>query len=56
MPDKTSDRTAVELSNGPEYRVLANFSGCCWPARAFWPAPWSMNAALIIGRVIWCRF
>lgn len=27
MPDKTSDRTAVELSNGPEYRVLANFFG-----------------------------
>jgi len=27
MPDKTSDRTEVELSNGPEYRVLANLFG-----------------------------
>lgn len=27
MSDKTSDRAAVELSNGPEYRVLANFFG-----------------------------
>lgn len=27
MPDKASDHAAVELSNGPEYRVLANLFG-----------------------------
>lgn len=27
MPDQTSDRTTVELSNGPEYSVLANLFG-----------------------------